>query len=119
MLVAALVHDVGKGRLAAWHRVAFVVLNGVSPRLVSVVAAEDGAGWRRALWRLQHHAALGAQALEAVSADARVVAIVRSHTGRPPADDAEVAWFIAADDQVGCLPPRRARPAPPRGLRAR
>lgn len=100
MLVAALVHDVGKGRLATWHRVAFVVLSGVSPRLVSVIAAESGAGWRRALWRLQHHAALGAQALEAVGADARVVVLVRAHTGPPPDDDAEVARFIAADDQV-------------------
>lgn len=100
MLVAALVHDVGKGRLATWHRVAFVVLNGVSPRLVGAAAAETGAGWRRALWRLQHHAVLGAQALEAVAADARVVAIVRAHTGRPPAGDAEVARFIVADDQV-------------------
>lgn len=100
MLVAALVHDVGKGRVATWHRVAFVVLNGVSPRVVSVLAAKAGAGWRRALWRLLHHAALGAQALEAVAADARVVAIVRAHTGTPPAEDAEVARFIAADDQV-------------------
>ncbi|MDP2328320.1 MAG: HD domain-containing protein [Dehalococcoidia bacterium] len=100
MLVAALVHDVGKGRVATWHRVAFVVLNGVSPRLVSAAAAESGAGWRRALWRLQHHAALGAQALEAAGADVRVVELVRAHTGPPPADDAEVARFIVADDQV-------------------
>ncbi|MDO9444117.1 MAG: HD domain-containing protein [Dehalococcoidia bacterium] len=100
MLMAALVHDVGKGRVATWHRVAFVLLNGVSPRLVSAVAAETGASWRRALWRLQHHAALGAQALEAVAADARVVVLVRAHTGPPPSDDAEVARFIAADDQV-------------------
>jgi len=100
MLVAALLHDVGKGRVATWHRVAFVVLNGVSPRVARAVAAETGAGWRRALWRLQHHAALGAHALEAVAADARVVAIVRAHTGPPPTDDAEVARFIAADDRV-------------------
>lgn len=100
MLTAALLHDVGKGRVATWHRVAFVVLNGASPHLVSVAAAEIGAGWRRALWRLQHHAALGAQALEAVAVDARVVEIVRAHTGRPPTDDAEIARFIAADDRV-------------------
>ena len=100
MLVAALLHDVGKGRVATWHRVAFVVLNGVSPRLARAAAAEAGAGWRRTLWRLQHHAALGAQALEAVAADARVVAIVRAHTGPPPTDDTEVARFIAADDRV-------------------
>ena len=53
-LVAALVHDVGKGRLATCHRIAFVLLNAGAPSLARRLEAERGAGWRQALWRLRH-----------------------------------------------------------------
>ncbi|GMU41059.1 MAG: hypothetical protein AMXMBFR23_19250 [Chloroflexota bacterium] len=98
-LVAALVHDTGKGRLATWHRVAFVILNAAAPGLSRRVERE-GAGWRGALWRLRHHGALGAALLEAAGSDPRVVEIVRGHTGTPPPGDDEIARFIEADDRV-------------------
>lgn len=99
VLVAALLHDVGKGEIDTWHRVAFVVLDGVSPALVSLLASRQGARWRRALWRLRHHGALSAEMLRRVGASSRVVAIVEAHT-QPDSDDPEIAAFIRADDSV-------------------
>src|SRR5690606_31187109 len=55
-LVAALVHDVGKGRQRTWHRVAFVLIEALAPGLAPRVESETGAAWQRALWRLRHHA---------------------------------------------------------------
>jgi hypothetical protein len=100
-LVAALVHDVGKGRLAAWHRVAFVLLDAATPGLARRVEAERGAGWRRALWRLRNHAALGAELLAQAGSSARTVELVRAHTS-PAAEarDGEIARFVRADDRV-------------------
>ncbi|MCK9487292.1 MAG: HD domain-containing protein [Dehalococcoidia bacterium] len=103
ILIAALLHDVGKGRMATWHRIAFVLLNAVSPPLARRVEDAQGAEWRRSLWRLRHHAALGADLLEAAGTDPRAVRIVRAHTS-PAADyderDPQVARFIRADDRV-------------------
>lgn len=99
MLVAALLHDVGKGEIDTWHRIAFVVLNGVSPAFVSLLAAREGARWRRALWRLKHHAELSAEMLRRVGTAPRVIAIVAAHT-QPDSDDREIAAFIRADDSV-------------------
>ena len=99
-LVAALLHDVGKGPLRTWHRVAFVLLSAASLALARRVEAERGASWRQALWRLRHHAALGAARLEAVGSAPRVVELVRRHTEPPPGDDEALARFIALDDQL-------------------
>ncbi len=94
---AALLHDVGKGQLALTDRVAFVLLEALSPRAVSLLGSRDGARWRRALWTLRHHAALGGERLAAAGSDARVVALVRRHTAPPSASDAELARLIEAD----------------------
>ncbi len=98
-LAAALVHDVGKGRLRTWHRVAFVLLR-VTPLLAGRLEVEHGAPWQRALWRLRHHARLGAERLEAAGSEARVVELVRRHTDAPPADDEALARFIEFDDRL-------------------
>lgn len=99
-LTAALVHDVGKGPLRTWHRVAFVLLRALAPALEDRLAAERGSAWRQALWRLRHHAALGAGLLQAAGSAPRVVELVRRHTGAPPPDDAALARFIALDDRL-------------------
>jgi len=98
-LVAALVHDVGKGRLRTWHRVAFVLLR-ATPLLSGRFEVEQGAAWQQALWRLRHHARLGAERLEAAGSDARVVELVRRHTDAAPADHAALARFIEFDDRL-------------------
>ncbi|MFA7248269.1 MAG: HD domain-containing protein [Dehalococcoidia bacterium] len=97
-LVAALVHDVGKGPLHTWHRIAFVMLNALAPALARRVESERGARWRQALWRLRHHARLGAERLRAAGSDARVIKLVRGHTGAPPDDDPALSRFVALDD---------------------
>jgi hypothetical protein len=96
LVQAALLHDVGKGRLATWHRVAFVLLNAAAPRLAPRIERAEGAGWRNALWRLRHHARLGAQRLAAAGVAPRVVELVARHTGEFAGDD-ELAWLIEAD----------------------
>lgn len=97
-LAAALVHDVGKGCLRTWHRVAFVLLR--STPLARRFEVESGAPWQQALWRLRHHARLGAERLEAAGSDERVVELVRRHTDAPPDDDAALARFIEFDDRL-------------------
>lgn len=94
---AALLHDVGKGRLGVWDRVAFVLVEAASPRLVDVLGAPGGSRWRTALWRLRHHARLGADALSQAGIDARVIELVASHTGASPSGDRELARLIEAD----------------------
>lgn len=109
LLVAALLHDVGKSGLWVWDRVLFVLLEAISPALVDGLAGEpgepgDGRGrWRRALWTLRHHAALGAERLSAIETRPRVVALVAVHAGGAEesagdAADAELRWLIAAGE---------------------
>lgn len=100
MLVAALLHDVGKGPLRTWHRIAFVLLDTTIPRLLRRLEKQHDAGWRGALGRLRHHAALGAALLREAGADPRVVELVEAHTTAPPEGDDELRWFIEADDRV-------------------
>ena len=43
LLAAALLHDVGKGRVRLWHRVVYVLVRAVSPRLLQRLASKvDG-----------------------------------------------------------------------------
>ena len=99
-LTAALLHDVGKGPLRTWHRIAFVLLHALASGLAPRVEVQDGAPWQQALWRLRHHARLGAERLQAAGSEARVVELVRRHTETPPVDDPALARFIALDDQL-------------------
>ncbi len=86
LLAAALLHDVGKGAIRLWERVAFVLLKAASPRLLERVASEGGAGWRRALWRSLHHAELGAALAEGSGAPAETVRLIRMHEEQGTAD---------------------------------
>lgn len=94
--VAALLHDVGKGRLRLVERVAFVLI-GVLGEATRERWAAEGDGFRGALWRLRHHARLGAERLEGVSAE-RVRWLVAHHTDASPPDDEELRWLMAADE---------------------
>ena len=95
MLVAALVHDVGKGQIATWHRIAFVVLG----PLGGLLASREGARWRRVLWRLRAHAEIGAEMLRRAGSSHRVMEIVEAHT-HLRSSDAEIEAFIRADNSV-------------------
>jgi hypothetical protein len=94
--VAALLHDAGKGEIAVCDRIAFVLLEAISPRLVDALAARHGSRRRRPLWRLRHHARLGASRLERAGSDPRVLELVRGHCS-DPGDDDELALLVSAD----------------------
>ncbi len=100
LLVAALLHDIGKGRLALWHRVLYVPLHATSTGLLDRLARE-GRGWRGALWRLRHHARIGGALLREAGSAPRVVELVERHLTPPvaarAAGDAELVALIAAD----------------------
>ena len=97
LLAAALLHDIGKGSLIVWDRVAFVLLGAVSRRLRRWVAREDGWRWQRALWRLEHHAVLGAEKLALAGTRPRVIELVARHKDAAAAGDEELARLMTAD----------------------
>ena len=95
--VAALLHDVGKGRLALWHRVAYVLLAAL-PGAPLDRLCRPGVGARGALWRLRHHDALGGALLREAGSAPRVVELVERHlTPRTAADDPDLRALIEAD----------------------
>ena len=57
LLIAALLHDCGKGVMPVWLRIAWVA----TPGLVRRLGVEGDPGVRGAAYRLIHHPALGAQ----------------------------------------------------------
>lgn len=97
LLAAALLHDVGKGRISVWQRVGFVLLNAVSPRLLRRLASGDGRGWRGALARSLDHAERSAALAEAAGSTPETVRLIRLHRARA-GDDAALAALQAADE---------------------
>ena len=86
LLTAALLHDAGKGRIALWHRVAYVLLEAASPALLRRLAKPgDGPGWRQALDRCHRHPELGAQLAEEAGSSSIAAALIREdseHTSK-------------------------------------
>ncbi len=97
LMAAALLHDVGKGSLFVWDRVAYVLLGALSNRMRRRLARQYGWRWQRALWRLEWHARLGAEMLAQVGTRPRVVELVARHKDASSAGDEDLAWLIAAD----------------------
>lgn len=97
LLVAALLHDCGKGQIALWHRVAYVVLDAAAPGFLRGIAAPgDGPGWRKALYRCVHHAELGARLAGQAGSSSRVVDLIRGE--HDAATSEQLAALRAADD---------------------
>lgn len=96
LFIAALLHDCGKGRVALWQRVVHVL----APRMQPRMAAEHGAAWRQALWRLLHHPRLGAEMVAATGAEPDVVRMIREQDSRVAGTNADprLARLQAADD---------------------
>jgi hypothetical protein len=97
LLAAAFLHDVGKGPIRLWQRVAFVLLRAASPRLLRRLASGEGGGWRGALARSLDHAERGAGLAEAAGSTAETVRLIRLHRS-PPGDDGALALLQAADE---------------------
>ncbi len=97
LLTAALLHDVGKGRVALWHRVAYVLLEaGATGLLARLAAPGEGQGWRQALYRCRHHPKLGAELARRAGSSASVVALIGAE--EVAADGGRLAALQAADD---------------------
>jgi len=97
LLAAALLHDAGKGRrMRVWHRVAGVLLDAASPRLLARLAAPQPASWRHPFHLYLHHADLSAQAALAAGCSARTAAFIRGDAA--PADAQLAAALHAADE---------------------
>jgi hypothetical protein len=97
LVAAALLHDVGKGRLFVGDRVAFVLLGRLSKPLRRRLGSKHGLRSREALWRLEHHPRLGAEKLAGVSGE-RVRALVAAHLTDPVGADEELQWLRDADN---------------------
>jgi predicted HD phosphohydrolase len=97
VLLAALLHDVGKGPVRLWHRAAYVVLRAMWPRLLARLARPEGRGWRWAMASLEDHAARGAALAEAAGTPATVVELIRDHQ-RADASDGRLALLREVDN---------------------
>lgn len=86
LLMAALLHDVGKGAQRTRDRVGWVVAKTAG---LGGLMASAGSRWelRRAMARTACHADVGAAMLEAAGASERVVAWTRLHHERAGQDD--------------------------------
>jgi len=101
-LLAALLHDAGKGRLAGarvrlWHRVAYVTLAGIAPSVLKRLANPDRRGGKGGLASLYHHCERGAVVAEALGAPAEVVDLIRRHEDAGEADE-RLRLLRMADD---------------------
>jgi hypothetical protein len=97
LLVAALLHDAGKGhRMRLWHRVAGVLLDAMAPAQLKRISSPDPSSWRYPFHLYLHHADLSAEAAAAAGCSTRSVAFIR---GTPSGVDASLAAaFISADE---------------------
>ncbi len=97
LLVAALLHDAGKGKIELWHRVAFVLLEATAPKLLDRVARPgDSDDWREALYRCRNHPELGAELAREASSSDRVSSLISEHG----ADERQMAALKSADESV-------------------
>ena len=97
LLVAALLHDAGKGEIALWHRVAFVMLDAASPSLLDrLTRPGDSSHWRETLYRCRNHAKLGAQLARTAGSSERVVCLISEEDH----DDKQLAALRAADEGI-------------------
>jgi putative nucleotidyltransferase with HDIG domain len=101
LIVAALLHDVGKschpgGRVSLMHRVATVLARAVEPGLLERLGCE-GARWRRPFYVQVHHAALGAELAHEVGCSATTVWLIRHHEDVAEEEDSRLAVLQAAD----------------------
>lgn len=103
VLVAALLHDVGKAKCPPplWVRVAVVLMERFAPRLLERIAEGDSRGWRRPFAVCRRHTEIGAEWAAQAGCSPLVVDLIRRHhtpISRPEDEpDALLALLQAAD----------------------
>ncbi len=81
LLVAALLHDVGKAAapMPLWVRVAVVLLDRFMPRLLDRLSEGEAQGWRKPFVVYRHHAEIGARWAAEAECSPLTVALIRRH----------------------------------------
>ena len=101
LLVAALLHDLGKCRnghcVRLIHRVARVILRRVSPSALERLARWPAPTWRVGFALAVHHPGLGAEKAGQLGCSARTCWLIAHHEDKPPPDDDQLRRLIAAD----------------------
>lgn len=98
LLVAALLHDAGKGhRMRVWHRVGGVLLEATSPSLLRRLASAEPASWGYPYYVYLHHARMSADAALAAGCSARAAGFIR---GEVPEADAQLAAALHTADEA-------------------
>ena len=88
LLVAALLHDVGKSLypLRVWERVLIVLVGVVSPDLLARWGTGEPRGWRRAFVVASQHPQWGAEMAARQGASPLAVELIRQHQNYLPVD---------------------------------
>ncbi len=106
LLVAALLHDVGKaaGPPPLWVRVAVVLLERWAPRWLDRLGEGDPRGWRRPFMVYQRHAEIGAEWAARAGCSPLTVALIRRHheslISRESEEDRLLALLQEADGRA-------------------
>ena len=94
VLVAALLHDCGKGTVPLWLR----ILKVVSPAVLEKVArAQPSTGWRHAAYRLANHERIGEGMAREAGVSEGAIRLIGGHPA--PEDQWKATILEAADDE--------------------
>lgn len=101
LLVAALLHDLGKvdasGRVRLIDRIAKVILGRIAPRVWRRLARSPAPRWRRGMALAAHHPAIGAERAAALGCSPRTCWLIAHHEDDLVDDDPDLQLLWAAD----------------------